>query len=108
VNMILQAATEAAKNTPGIVIYIGSAATGSLFTLGSIWIREYFAAKKGKKNGNGAQPGKGEVCEEHGKALVKLETEQDGTDKAISEMKGHITTIENDVKTLLQRIPARE
>jgi hypothetical protein len=106
--MLIQVATEAAKSTPGIVIYIGSAATGSLFTLGSIWIREYFAAKKGKKNGNGAQPGKGEICQKHGGELIELKTKQDGTDKAIDEMKGHITTIEGDVKTLLQRIPARE
>jgi hypothetical protein len=104
--MLMQAATEAVKNPSGI--WVGSGAIGSLCGLVTVLAREHFLTRRRGKNGNGVQPGKGETCHKHGEELIELRTKQDGTDKAIDEMKGHIATIEGDVKTLLQRIPPRE
>jgi len=104
--MILQVATEAAKGSSRFVL--DAPMIGLIVTNGVLIWRDYIRTKRAKKNGNGVQPGKGDVCEQHGTELTTLKTKQEGTDKAIDEMKGHINTIEGDVKTLLQRIPPKE
>ena len=99
--MFAQVATEAAKGTSHVFLD-GGMIMLIVTNLGLIG-RDLIKTRKAKKNGGNSQPGKADICLKRGETLVKLETKQETTDKAIDEMKGNILIIVGDVKTLLGR-----
>jgi hypothetical protein len=96
---MLQAAVEATKDTSRIVL--DAPMIGLIVTNGVLIVRDVLRTRKAKKNGNGKQPGDGDTCKTHGDAIVRLETEQKNTDKAIAEIRGYFIT-------LLERMPPKD
>lgn len=97
--MLIQAAVEASKGSSSIFLDAGM--IGLIVTNTGLLAREWIRTRREKKNGNGVKPGNGETCKEHGEAIASLNAKQEGSDRAIAEIRGYFIT-------LLERMPPKK
>jgi len=95
-----QVAAEAAKQG-GITVAIPTGVIASIATVAIIKGSDFLLGRmRGKKNGNGAKPGQGETCKQHGEDIAVLNEFKNDTKKALE-------VIGSDIKELLGRVPPK-